>query len=336
MARRSKKPQGVFGGEWREADLSYARKLVQRGLLDKDRLSWRDPTCRECGHRAMVHGFKNNSLVQVQPRWFRDAREGEEAVCEWPGCTCAAWRPELQARHPAEYTGEVLVTATWVEAPLDSQWVCAYRIINDHGAPVVGEVRIFPNEKDRPRLGDWSGDLCGATARVPRGGITTRQLDRVRLHEHLQFMSREVARFRAQTKDWAEHWGWGGGDAGRASKPTTATKRRGRKGRPDAFYADIAADYVLVLSQKSKRPVHDIAESRGINDAGKVRDMIREARKRKLLTAARHGVRGGDLTSVGRSLLSPGKRRAVDALPKSASLRETAARSLGGRIGPEA
>lgn len=328
MASTQPEPKSSFIGDWRPADVSYARALMLRGLLDPHRISWRDPTCLECGHRAWDHGLENLPM-QEQLRWFRE----EPTACKWKRCDCKIWRPNLHAKTMVEFAGQVRVSDAWVEVPLGRSWIVAYRIVNDHGTPVVGELRIFPAEEDRPALGQWSGELLGANAKVPRRGITTRQLRAVRVLAYLRYMADQVARLRAKAPDLAKDWGWGEGGAtpARRSKSPVGS-RRGRKGRPDEFYADIAAAYVLTLARDSKRPIQDIATRRRL-DPGQVRDMIREARKRKLLTAAKAGVRGGVLTPAGMAFFPEGERLAITLL-SDAPVRQDVNRKAGARIGP--
>jgi hypothetical protein len=79
------------------------------------------------------------------------------------------------------------VTDTVLEQKIGDNWVAFYRIVNQNGAPVVGEVRIFPSEPQGERpIGTWSGEVRGTAASVPLGGITGRLLRRVRIdHQSL-------------------------------------------------------------------------------------------------------------------------------------------------------
>lgn len=291
MAAPKPTPRVSFISEWRAADLSYGRRLLARGLLSEHRLSWRDPTCQDCGHRAWDHGLENLP-IQEQHRWFNE----EATACQWAQCGCATWRPYLYPKHPVEYAGQVLVADTWIEVPLGRSWVAAYRIVDDRGAPVVGELRIFPEEEGRPGLGRWSGDLVGTHAKVPRRGITLRQLRGVRVRTYQRYMAEQIERLRAMGPVLAKHYGWDlvGVPAKRAT-PITPGARRGRKGRPDQFYALVAADYSDAITRGSHRPVMDVAKRRSL-PGGQVRDMIRQARKRGLLTREGPGLSGGTLT----------------------------------------
>ncbi len=71
-------------------------------------------------------------------------------------------------------------TSVWVEQSLAGAWdgsILASRIMADpSGQPVIGEIRVFPNQDDRWPLGpgEWSAAILGAGARsaVPAGGIS--------------------------------------------------------------------------------------------------------------------------------------------------------------------
>jgi hypothetical protein len=82
----------------------------------------------------------------------------------------------------------------------------------------------------------------------------------------------------------------------------------GRKGRPLKAFAEVAAAYVAAVEAGSKRPVVDVARVRKVPPS-QVRDTIRRARLLGLLTTARHGVRGGSLTSQAKTLLRKMRQR---------------------------
>jgi hypothetical protein len=83
----------------------------------------------------------------------------------------------------------------------------------------------------------------------------------------------------------------------------------GRKGRPDAYLAIIAAVYTSALSKKSANPVKETADDLDLSPEY-VRDALHRARVRELLTRAPKGRAGGTLTEKGRhallSVVSPG------------------------------
>jgi hypothetical protein len=78
--------------------------------------------------------------------------------------------------------------------------------------------------------------------------------------------------------------------------------RPGRRGRPDAFYARLAAQYVELL-KTSSTPTKDLAAMRDYS-ASSTRDFLNQARKRGLLTRSDMGRAGGVLTDRARELLN--------------------------------
>jgi hypothetical protein len=81
------------------------------------------------------------------------------------------------------------------------------------------------------------------------------------------------------------------------------TSRPGRRGHPDVYYAQIAAEYARLQAQGSRSPTRDLADRMHISYST-ARDAIGTARRRGLLTSAprsssgsrRGGRAGGELT----------------------------------------
>ena len=78
--------------------------------------------------------------------------------------------------------------------------------------------------------------------------------------------------------------------------------RPGRRGRPDAFYARLAAQYVELL-KTSSTPTKNLAKTRNYSESS-TRDFLNQARKRGLLTHSDKGRAGGELTDKARDLLN--------------------------------
>jgi hypothetical protein len=54
----------------------------------------------------------------------------------------------------------ILIDDLWRAVPIrEDEWVVAYRILSQEGTPVIGEVRLIPNEPNRRVSGEWSGVL---------------------------------------------------------------------------------------------------------------------------------------------------------------------------------
>jgi hypothetical protein len=79
-------------------------------------------------------------------------------------------------------------------------------------------------------------------------------------------------------------------------------RRPGRRGRPNLFYAEVAARYVYLLSKGSK-PTKRLAEEMCISSSA-ARDLLNEARQRGLITRPPvKGRPGGGLTDMAEELL---------------------------------
>ena len=96
--------------------------------------------------------------------------------------------------------------------------------------------------------------------------------------------------------------------------PDEGRPRRARKaGRPDRFYAQLAATYTRVVSRGGRHPIKDIAKRRRV-EPSTVREWIREARVRGLLTKGTRGRAGGQLTPYAQRVLqkpAAGARRSA-------------------------
>jgi biotin operon repressor len=214
--------------------------------------------------------------------------------------------------------GDVVTNELWYEADL-GDWVAAWRLLPQGGRVVFGELRLFPNEPRR-KAGRWSADRLGDRAQVPGGGITVRELRR---------LVREIGRHRGQAR--AEVGRWIGKERRRKQPlfhpfgPEGLFERHGRTEafvdlasgevsgstphlppkrmrRDERFYAEMAAAYAEAVSAGNKRPVDTIAEALG-RSRNTVKDVIREARARGLLTETTHGRAGGRLTAKAKKLL---------------------------------
>jgi transposase-like protein len=165
--------------------------------------------------------------------------------------------------------------------------------------PVIGEVRIFPNDGlTNPSVdATWSAELLGFDAKgTPLGGLTSRfvktkiNLGAVQALVGQILASRHIPVVREFTDRMVD-----------SEREAIVRKRRG--GRPDAFYASIANEYIQLPNTGSRRPVADIAQPHGWKPS-QVRDMIRQARERGLLSFFEWGRVGGQLTPLAQALLT--------------------------------
>lgn len=145
------------------------------------------------------------------------------------------------------------------------------------------------------RLGTGQARLDAVTirpdAKTPTtGGVTGRMLRAVSVPDAIQLV--------------AEHASIGG------DKPLAdwaaafeSERRPGRRGRPDEFYAELAAEYVELVGQ-GLPPVKTMAHRRSLS-VSQVNNLIHEARRRGLLDPPPSpGQAGGVLTPRARKLLN--------------------------------
>ena len=75
----------------------------------------------------------------------------------------------------------------------------------------------------------------------------------------------------------------------------TDRRRPGRKGRSDLSYATWARAYVRFIEEGERNPVRRLADEQHLSSS-QIRTIIGEARRRDLLTEAKPGKAGGQLT----------------------------------------
>lgn len=213
------------------------------------------------------------------------------------------------------------VHEAWIEVDIGDGWRAAFRLVPYRGQPVIGELRVFPADRYPGREpGAWRADVLGVRAggaaplrkslpgrREPvdcpavRQGITARLLRRIPLGAHLRHAGEFMARLKITHPNMGRDLAaWGFVRPGTTEKEVAPAQRRG--GRPDRFYALLAAVYVARIAAGSRRPVADLAARRKLPTAV-VRDMIHEARQRDLLTGGRQGAPGGQITARAEKLL---------------------------------
>lgn len=132
---------------------------------------------------------------------------------------------------------------------------------------------------------DWSDDVLEA---MPELGA--RLLRSVPLGEMQALAAQSISEMASQTKRFR---GW--------VESIEANHKPGRRGRPDRFYAELAADYCSALG--SATPVKDLAEAVNYSES-QIRSLLYEARRRDLLTETPSGKAGGSLTDKARELLA--------------------------------
>lgn len=196
---------------------------------------------------------------------------------------------------------EMLDDQIWVRVQLDDEWIAAYRVVSQDGYPVIGELRVFPAEPGpRPNAGTWrSGEFLRMNAKAPPGGLSARLVHSIRVGEHVADMGKILDRFSTLGIGLEPY------SLTATKRPRPKPSRRGRKGHPDLFLAEIARDYVAACSAPggSRRPTSDVAERRKLSRE-RVRDLLSKARARDLLTKVKHGRGGGQLTAKAQAVLA--------------------------------
>lgn len=131
---------------------------------------------------------------------------------------------------------------------------------------------------------------------APEGGLTTRLLRRVRVGELLRTVQAEVTEESIQdptrgNTTWAKK---------------LAAPRPGRRGRPDHEYLSLVLRYLTLIDKGDATPVATLARRAHLSES-QVRNLLYEARRRDLLTAAPKGRPGGRLTDKARTMLDQQK-----------------------------
>jgi hypothetical protein len=182
----------------------------------------------------------------------------------------------------------------WIETSVDQNWTSAFRVVMQSGAPVIGEVRIFPTEGHvRRPPGGWSAQLLGSDAAAPLGGVKVRTLRRVSLQR--AFVGAVIDHLRSK-------FGYTAAAAKRA-----ITWRVGRPALQPIELARAAAAYVEALH--TDRPVPTAARRLGL-EPSVLRNRLTKARRAGLLTKARKAnTAGGRLTPAAKRLLDSTVRR---------------------------
>ncbi len=190
-----------------------------------------------------------------------------------------------------------------VRIPLDDNWLAVYELGERDGEPVIGEVRVLPLPKSRKAERELKAALSERPityqAEKPSRPLTARTLRRLSPGLALELARETLLELPGKYLV---------GFHGIRPEALTAPRRPGRRGRSDRFWAEIAVLYVEALSRGSRRPIADVAGRLSAQgepySQSRVRDVVREARVRGLLTPAEgRGRAGGQLTERAKSIL---------------------------------
>jgi hypothetical protein len=194
----------------------------------------------------------------------------------------------------------------WVEARLDEEWTCAYRLLEQDGQIVVGELRVFPIEKRKRgeparKPGEWSAKWLGVEAKAPPGGLTARKLRRVRFDDTRRFIGDALETIRgrvARNPSVAEILG-----AFRIYATEGMASTSGRKPLPAEEYTELAARYVAKVQVGVPEPIAELAAETHY-ERSRIRWALRRARDEGLLTGTSRGRAGGSLTDKALAILA--------------------------------
>jgi hypothetical protein len=213
----------------------------------------------------------------------------------------------------------------WVEDvitdPHGARWVVAAWVVAGRGRPVIGELRVYPATAQtgkaqtarKARTAREAGQWDRTPSAVPPGGLERRLLVQVPLGRYVPAVMARVSEAATQPGGAPAVYATGANLAwvdkilpGAASLAPRPRPER-NVGRSDAFYAELAAAYVQRLAEGSVSPVQDLAAKRG-KTAGRIRDLLHEARVRGLLSQGEAGRRGGYLLPRARQVLGDVQR----------------------------
>ncbi len=238
--------------------------------------------------------------VETAERWWHPA-EG------WPSCpTCKQDYPRSRGR-----------VEHWVEATVEDGWCASLRLGVQDGHPVVTELRVFPDHSGRRLPGRWGVDELddeAASRVVPRGGLMTRTVRRIKVPEMLRESIPQLIRWTEGMR--AAYVGPEPASAddlplvaaGIKDATFVGVKRHRARGRSDEELTHIAALYVELAQHPEK--ARRIAQAVGDalvppESSARARQLIHAARSRGLLSAVpKSGVSGGYLTAKAKHLLN--------------------------------
>ena len=199
------------------------------------------------------------------------------------------------------------VPQVWAQLRLDARWRAAYRIVFAHGVPVIGEIRVLPWEPDAP-VGQWSATTYGVIAQAPPGGVKAKLVRQLPI----------IALGRGLKKLHAALWAMQDlptpmGKQMRQTLPAIAALKtpelfkkkspRGRKGKPDRFYLQIARTYAEECLKAKPHPLLAVQKKHKLT-LEQARAAVYRARHQKAyLSDAKPGRAHGELTARAQAAL---------------------------------
>lgn len=218
-----------------------------------------------------------------------------------------------------------VVESSWIENDIGDGWTAAYRIAEEHGQPVIAEVRVFPTERNGARPGTWNADIDAASLVIPPGGLRTRKIREVSPEKALAQLRGPLADSleNAAARSIANDASYAAAGAALGLRDNTGLRQlhTGTPGRPvvgEEFLARLAEMFVKVGPVRGGpyKVLKAQLEDQGIFVADRtIRGYIGRAKNRGLYRpdpspsgrVHSQGVRSGSLTDEGRRVLKAAK-----------------------------
>jgi hypothetical protein len=224
----------------------------------------------------------------------------------------------------------------WIEGVFTDdhagRWLVAAAVAVREGHIRVGELRIFPAEREPGggalpaaqrtafKPGQWSRNV----EHVPSRGLERRTLREIPMGRFPAHASKRIAeRQKIPGADGELALGMLGYMLHGVENLQRPRPRR-NVGRDDAFYAALASEYLAAVAEGMRGPVKRLAARRRQTPA-RMRDMVHEARDRGLLSRGEPGRPGGHLLPAAIKILRPAQSSNVSVK------RVTRGRRRGGR-----
>ena len=203
--------------------------------------------------------------------------------------------------------------ASWLEIPTGDGWVAAYRLAHS-GSPRarkthILELRLFPDDGGARLPGEWPGmwQGVGAESRKAFSFAAVHRLVKERVfNTSLAAIERNLAGREIGEQPGVSN-AMGGPSEKHAGSPREG-KGAGRKGRPDAFYAQVAVEYHRTehdprreagestrktLAQRHHKPESTIAKWLQVAGAKGFLTHVGPGERRRMATAAARRVATG-------------------------------------------
>ena len=223
-------------------------------------------------------------------------------------------QPVLRVRHRVvpgnEWAGwpREDFSEAWLEQRLDEEWTVCFRLAIQNDRAVIAELRVIPSENrwtdDADEFyepGEWRTETEGPNASVPLGGVKSHHLREIHLLalDSVSSIAEWISQHRPESLPILLEAG---------VPPSVPRKRPGPVPPSDRELAEFAREYVRTVEMGVRNPHHSIARNRRLSTET-VRDKIKEARRRQLLTSLGSGKAGGRLTAKALKVLSQRKKK---------------------------